>query len=118
MKQLTKSEKLFCEEYLKTFNKAAAYRVAFPQATDEELRNKPYRLFKRRDIKNYIKQLQENFDEPIPDAEQIIAGIAEIAFSPSALIKDKLAALKLLNQAIPLNDAAKEEIIKIDIIDK
>ena len=116
MKQLTKSEKLFCEEYLKTFNKAAAYRAAFPQATEEEIRSKPQRLFKRRDIKNYIKQLQENFDEPIPDAEQIIAGIAEIAFS-APMIKDRLAALKLLNQAIPLNDAAKEEIIKIDIID-
>ena len=79
---LTKKEKAFCEEFVANGGNASrAFSVAYEK--DIEYARKAYcKVFRRVEVKEYIKQLQqEAFENACITAERVALKLAEIAFT-------------------------------------
>lgn len=62
-KELTESQKVFCNEWIFDFNGSRAYHVAYPEASEETCRANASRLLANANIKAYCKSLQDNLAE-------------------------------------------------------
>jgi len=62
-KELTESQKVFCNEWIFDFNGSRAYKVAYPDVTDGSARTLSSALLTNLDIKAYCKKLQDNLAE-------------------------------------------------------
>ena len=70
---MTENQKTFCEEYVKCYNKAKAYHIAYPNASIENCRKAAYHLFKKQDVQDYIKLLQEEAIREFGNISDLIA---------------------------------------------
>lgn len=119
---LTKREKAFCEEYVMNGGNASrAYFAAFDCASIENARKLYCRVFKKPNVKEYIKKLQqEAFENACINAERVALKLADIAFAdkedehytPSAQLK----ALDLLQKQLGLQQQKIEADVNTNII--
>jgi phage terminase small subunit len=60
---LTEKNKIFCREYIFDWNGSRAYKVAYPNVTDETAKVNASRLLTNANLKEYIKEIQLNLEE-------------------------------------------------------
>lgn len=118
---LNNKQRLFCEEYMKNgYSPVAAYKVAYPDATETTLRVSPYRLMKNPDVVAYITELEElAFSANRITAEKIAHELSKMAFgefddniSPTV----KLKALDLLQKQWNLQGQKLDVVSKQNIV--
>ena len=68
---LTAKERAFCDEYVKTYNAGQAYMAVYDCKLNTALSD-GYKMLKRPEIINYIKELQQALTERYVDAAAII----------------------------------------------
>jgi len=62
-KELTESQKVFCNEWIFDFNGSRAYKVAFPGVADSTARTEASKLLTNPNIRAFTKVLQDNLAE-------------------------------------------------------
>lgn len=110
---LTAKQKTFAEEYVRNgYNSMQAYRVAYPDASDNTVRSSAYTVLKREEVKAYIRELQKEYFEALNiSAERIACELAEMAFSnfdDNNTATSKLKALDLLQKQMGLQNQKME----------
>lgn len=103
----------FCNEYVANGYKATeAYLTAFPNSKKPSAENSAYRLLRKPEIKDYIKEIQkERFDALNISAERIACELSKLAFSEfddNNSATSKLKALDLLQKQMGLQNAKIE----------
>lgn len=84
-KELTESQKVFCHEWIFDFNGSRAYRVAYPEVTEESAKASAARLLTNVNVKEYCKHLQDNLAETSGISRlRVIREHEKIAFSSIA----------------------------------
>lgn len=68
---MTAKERAFCEEYVKSYNAGQAYMAVYDCKLNTALSD-GYKMLKRPEIINYIKELQQALTERYVDAAAII----------------------------------------------
>lgn len=83
VKELTDQEKLYADTYLSNgFNKADAYRVAYPTATERSVASNGYKVATKPHVKEYIaERFEEIFGDTGEAAAKVLTKLAEIAFA-------------------------------------
>lgn len=116
---LTRKEKTFCEEYVRSGNASRAYFFAY-DTTLENARKEYCKVMKKPRVKEYIAALQKaEFDAACITAERIGLKLAEIAFAekddayytPTHQVK----CLDLLQKQLGLQTQRVEADVKTDI---
>jgi phage terminase small subunit len=118
---LTKREKAFCEEYVANGGNASrAYFACYDCASIENARKMYCKVFRKPEVKEYIKALQrEAFESACINAERVALKLADIAFAD----KDdevygataQLKALDLLQKQLGLQSQKIEADLHTDI---
>lgn len=117
---MTKKEKMFCEEYVANGGNASrAYFYAY-DTTLENARKMYCKVFRKPEIKEYIRQLQqEAFEAACITAERVATKLADIAFADK---KDEyynataqLKALDLLQKQLGLQHQKLEAEVNTEI---
>lgn len=118
---LTLKEKKFCEEYVANgCNASRAYFAAYDCASIENARKEYCKVFRKAEVKEYIRELQrEAFEAACINAERVALKLSEIAFSDKT---DKeynataqLKALDLLQKQLGLQKQHIEADLHTDI---
>lgn len=118
---LTKKEKAFCEEYVANGGNASrAYFAAYDTASIENARKGYCKVFKKPEVKEYIKELQKvAFDNACINAERVALRLSEIAFADKDdehyNISSQLKALDLLQKQLGLQHQKIEADVSTDI---
>jgi phage terminase small subunit len=60
---LTEANKAFCREYIFDWNGSRAYKIAYPDTTDESARVNASRLLTNDNIKGYIELIQKDLEK-------------------------------------------------------
>ena len=122
--RLTKRQREFCEEYVKTYNLTRSYGKVYTNAAEKNWASLACKLFADPRIKEYVRKLEEQvFQEKGINAEHIAVELAKIAFEdPDASRADKMKAIELLGKQIQLY-TQKVEVndgltIKVEVNDK
>lgn len=117
---MTKKERAFCEEYVANGGNASrAYSVAYEK--DIEYSRKAYcKVFRKPEIKEYIKALQQvEFEAACITAERVGLKLAEIAFAAKGdedyPATAQLKALDLLQKQLGLQTQKVEADLHTDI---
>lgn len=77
---MTAKQQKFCEEYLKDFNGARAYKVAYPNVKSHVARINASRLLSKANIKAYIKEEKQKLTEKAElTTEWIIKSVKSVA---------------------------------------
>jgi len=117
---LTKKEKAFCEEYVRNGGNASRAYYAAYDTTLENARHAYCKVFRKPEIKAYIKALQQvEFEAACITAERIGLKLAEIAFAAKD-DKDynavsQLKALDLLQKQLGIQTQKVEADLHTDI---
>ena len=83
--ELTDSNKVFCREYIFDWNGSRAYKVAYPDVTDETARVGASRLLTKDNIKAYIEEIQKDLEKLAGISRmKVISEHMKIAFSSIA----------------------------------
>ena len=118
---LTKKEKAFCEEYVANGGNASrAYFAAYDTASIENARKGYCKVFKKPEVKEYIRELQKvAFDNACINAERVALRLSEIAFADKDdeyyNISSQLKALDLLQKQLGLQHQKIEADVNTDI---
>lgn len=105
---MTAAQQRFADEYLANgYNAAAAYRVAYPNASDASAKAVAYRVLKYPDVKKYIDERRNLiYDSLAIDAAHIAEQLASIAFAEKGdevyNVQAKIKALDLLQKQLGL----------------
>ena len=118
---LTKRNKVFCEEYVKNgYNPVNAYKVAYPDTTENALRVCPYRLMKNPEVIAYLDELESDiFAANRITAEKIAHELALLAFgdlTENVNATAKLKALDLLQKQWNLQGQKLDVVSKNNIV--
>lgn len=119
--QLTKKEKAFCEEFVANGGNASrAYFAAYDCASIENARKAYCKVFRKPNVKEYIKALQqEAFENACINAERIALKLADIAFAEKGdeyyQASSQLKALDLLQKQLGLQTQKVEADVKTEI---
>lgn len=70
---MTEKQKVFCEEYVRTYSAINAYRKAYPDAKEITIKTHYKDLLKKEDCIAYIKELQEAAVKAFGNAGDLIA---------------------------------------------
>ena len=117
---LTKKEKAFCEEFVANGGNASRAYFAAYDTTIENARKQYCKVFRKPEVKAYIKELQQvEFEGACITAERVGLKLSEIAFAA----KDdefynataQLKALDLLQKQLGLQTQRLEADVKTDI---
>ena len=73
---LSPKHRVFCEEYLKTWNATDAYQAAYPKSSRETARRNGSRLLTNADIS---EEIQRRVDEQTMSANEVLSRLAEQA---------------------------------------
>jgi phage terminase small subunit len=117
---MTKKEKMFCEEYVANGGNASrAYFYAY-DTTMENARKLYCKVIKKPEVKEYIRQLQqEAFEAACINAERIALKLADIAFADKEdehyNATAQLKALDLLQKQLSLQHQNIEADVKTEI---
>ena len=116
---LTRKEKIFCEEYVKTGSATAAYQTAYNCAYTTA-NAQGYKMLRKDGIKDYIKELQKaEFEGACITAERVGLKLAEIAFAAKGdedyNTSAQLRALDLLQKQMGLQHQKIEADVSTDI---
>lgn len=77
---MNKRQQLFCDEYLKDFNGARAYREIYNCSEENARKNANKLITTNRDVRDYIeRESQKIHNEKIADVEEIRQLLTEIA---------------------------------------
>lgn len=80
--ELTRKEKNFCEEYVRNGGNASQAYFAAYDTTIENARKAYCKVYRKPEVKEYIRQLQQvEFEAACITAERIGLKLAEIAFA-------------------------------------
>ena len=118
---LTKKEKAFCEEYVANGGNASrAYFATYDTASIENARKGYCKVFKKPEVKEYIRELQKvAFDNACINAERVALRLSEIAFANKDdeyyNISSQLKALDLLQKQLGLQHQKIEADVNTDI---
>lgn len=118
---LTKKEKAFCEEYVANgCNASRAYFAAYDTASIENARKAYCKVFRKPEVKEYIKELQrEAFERACINAERVALKLGEIAFTEKGddyyNAQAQLKALDLLQKQLGLQKQHIEAEVNTDI---
>ena len=105
---LTKKERAFCEEYVANGGNASrAYFAAYDTASIENARKAYCKVFRKPEVKEYIRELQKvAFENACITAERVALRLADIAFAEKDdeyyNISSQLKALDLLQKQLGL----------------
>ena len=102
---MTDKQRLFCEEYVANgYKQAEAYKVAYPEVKDTTAASNAYKLMKKDEIKQYVKEIQkERFEALNITAERIACELSKMAFAEydeNNSATSKLKALDLLSKQL------------------
>lgn len=117
---LTKKEKAFCEEFVANGGNASRAYFAAYDTTIENARREYCKVFRKPEVKEYIKALQKAaFDAACITAERVGLKLSEIAFSAKDdefyNASSQLKALDLLQKQLGLQTQRLEADVKTDI---
>lgn len=117
---LTLKEKTFCEEYVANGGNASRAYFAAYDTTIENARKEYCKVFRKPEVKAYIKALQkEAFDAACISAEKVALKLNEIAFAEKG-DKDynttaQLKALELIQKQLGITNNKIEAEVRNDI---
>lgn len=118
VKSPTKKERDFCHEYVKTYNATQAYLAAFDCVYDTA-KAAGYRLLKKPQIKEYIRELEmEAFEANSINAEHIANELSKMAFGEINEVNTtttKLKALDLLQKQLSLQGQKISATVESDV---
>lgn len=118
---LTKKEKEFCEEYINNgCNASRAYQVVYGCCI-EDARKRYCKTFRKPEIKEYIRKLQqEAYEAAFINAERVALKLSDIAFAAKDdefyTVSAQLKALDLLQKQLGLQKQHIEADVKTDIV--
>lgn len=118
---LTKKEKEFCEEYIENgCNASRAYAFAYG-CSIEDARKRYCKTFRKPEIKEYIRTLQqEAYEAAFINAERVALKLSDIAFAAKNdehyTVTAQLKALDLLQKQLGLQKQHIEADVKQDIV--
>ena len=117
---LTKKEKAFCEEYVANGGNASRAYFAAYDTSIENARKAYCKVFRKPEVKEYIKQLQKQaFDNACINAERVALRLADIAFAEKGdevyNTTAQLKALDLLQKQLGLQRQHIEADVNTDI---
>lgn len=120
---LTAKERAFCVEYVKTYNAGQAY-MAIYDCKPSTAKSDGYKILKRPEIINYIKELQKALVERYADAASIILNelMEDVLYrdeagnhSPTWLKSADLAQKQLGLQKLKADIQAEQTVINVHI---
>ena len=110
-KELTESQKVFCNEWIFDFNGSRAYSVAYPDASEETCRANASRLLTNANLRAYCQKLQDNLAETSGISRlRVIKEHEKLAFSGIAHLHNTWIELKEFNELTPDQKACISEI--------
>ena len=115
MSKLTDKQKAFCREYVIDWNGSRAYKVAYPDVkSDETARANASRLLTNANVKTYIEEIQKDLAKlaGISALSNIkhLTDILEAKGDKKEATKDRIAALKVVNDMMGWNAPVKKDI--------
>ena len=118
---LTLKEKTFCEEYVANGGNASRAYFAAYDTTIENARKEYCKVFRKPEVKAYIKALQkEAFSAACISAERVALRLSDIAFADKDdeyyTVSAQLRALDLLQKQLGLQRQKLEAEVKQDIV--
>ena len=119
---LTKKEKAFCEEYVANgCNASRAYFAAYDTASIENARKAYCKVFRKPEVKEYIRELQKvAFENACINAERVALKLGDIAFADKEdeiyTVSAQLKALDLLQKQLGLQKQQIQADISTDIV--
>lgn len=119
---LTKKEKAFCEEYVANgCNASRAYFAAYDTASMESARKGYCKVFRKPEVKEYIRELQKvAFENACINAERVALKLGDIAFADKEdeiyTVSAQLKALDLLQKQLGLQKQQIQADISTDIV--
>lgn len=113
---LSAKQRLFCEEYVKTYNAAQSYLSAYPNAGYDTAKATGYKLLRDQRVKDYITELEkEAYAANRINAEHIANELAKMAFSETSAENIKLRAIDLLQKQLSLQTQKVDATVSNDI---
>lgn len=117
---LTLKEKAFCEEYVANGGNASRAYFAAYDTTIENARKEYCKVFRKPEVKAYIKALQkEAFSAACISAERVALRLSDIAFADKDdeyyTVRAQLKALELLQKQLGITNNKIEAEIRNDI---
>ena len=118
--ELTRKEKTFCEEYVRNGGNASQAYYAAYDTSIENARKAYCKVYRKPEVKAYIKELQQaEFEAACITAERIGLKLAEIAFAAKGdedyTAAAQLTALDLLQKQMGLQTQKVEADLHTDI---
>lgn len=116
--KLTPKQEAFCQAFIQTGNKSAAYRMSYncSKMKDETINNKAYVLSRRDDIRTRIEQLQSVVAERNKiTIDEIVSSLADMVRFDIAELYDDKGCLKPIHQ-IPIH--ARQMISEIETFEE
>lgn len=117
---LTLKQKAFCEEYVANGGNASKAYFAAYDTTMENARKEYCKVFRKPEVKAYIKALQkEAFDAACISAERVALRLSDIAFADKDdeyyTVSAQLKALDLLQKQLGITNNKIEAEVRNDI---
>lgn len=109
---LTEKNKIFCREYIFDWNGSRAYKIAYPDISEENARIAASKLLTKVNIQQYIKDIQNNLEELAGISRlKVISEHMKMAFSSIAHLHNTWIERKEFEK---LTDEQKDCIAEID----
>lgn len=116
--ELTAKQRTFCEEYVKHYNKMAAYRSAYPDASDATVARNACKMLKTPKIAEYVEKLQkEILRQAALNPTKLLLKLNEILDDKEATNSEKMKAVELLQKQMGLQTQKAEVEVKTTVID-
>lgn len=116
--ELTSKQIAFCEEYVKHYNKMAAYRSAYPDASDATVARNACKMLKMPKIAAYVEELQkEILRQAALTPAKLLIKLNSIIDDGEASNSEKMKAIELLQKQMGLSTQKIEAEVKTTVID-
>ena len=113
---LSAKQRLFCEEYVRTYNATQSYLTAYPNAGYDTAKATGWQLLRDQRVKDYITQLEkEVYEANRINYERIANELAKMAFSETSAENIKLRAIDLLQKQLGLQTQKVDATVSNDI---
>lgn len=114
---MTDKQEIFCNEYIKDFNGARAYKVAYPNCKkDSSARANASELLTKTNIQEYITKLKEDLKEKTQiTQEKVLNEISKIAFADIRKLYNDNGGLKSIQD---LDDTTAGAIISVESLEE
>ncbi len=101
---------VFCNEYVKKWHQTDSYMIAYPKSTKKAATSSASELLTNPNIIAYIDEIQEDMQKLAGISKlSILTKLTEFLEDTEEQTKDRIAALKVINDMLGLNAPVKTE---------